>query len=189
LLAGGGINGIGSTEAFVVLRSPVGPWSSLPAITFDGPGGLIPRRPDRVVVAGGRLRVTATDAADRPVEWALVPGMVVGDATVALFAGRQGAGRPALLLGWRSEADFAFVALAAGEPVTLSSGCSGAVLDEAELPDGDVAPFTVELRHGTLVVSTPARELLRCDVDLERGQVGVGASAGVALFDDLTITR
>jgi hypothetical protein len=123
--------------------------------------------------------------------------MMVGDATVSLFAGRQGAGTAAILLAWRSEADYAWVALASGQPVTLRAvspaavvdGCSGAVLDAGELPDGDVAAITVEWRDGNFVVATPARELLRCRPSLGRGQVGVGAVAGTALFDDLTITR
>jgi hypothetical protein len=124
LLAGGGPDGVGSTDAFVYLRSPVGPFATLPSLTFDSAdaGGVMARRPDHAVVVDGRLRLTAGSAgSDGPTEWALAPGLVVGDFTLDMFAGHLGAAEGALLFGWQSSGSYAFIRLAAGQPVTLAT--------------------------------------------------------------------
>jgi hypothetical protein len=109
------------------------------------------------------------------------------------------------VLGWRSDAAYAFVTLDPGAPVelwTVSSpragqtlaapvaGCRGLALDDTSLPDGDVAPVHVDWRSGTLTVTAAGREALRCRPPaLPRGRVGVGSLHGATVFDNLALTR
>jgi Galactose oxidase, central domain len=210
LLAGGtDATGAARADAFVYLRSPLGPYSSLPALTLDGPDAPVaPRRPGGVVVGSGQLAITAgpPEASGRPGDVALVRALVLGDASVQVSAGRRGAGAGALVVGWASDASFAFVTLDVGRPVTLShasaprpgqvviapdAACVGAVLDDAELPDGDAAPLTLSLRLGALSVATAARTLLDCApaAAIDRGAVGFAALRGTVVFQSITITR
>ncbi|HEY7958240.1 MAG TPA: kelch repeat-containing protein [Polyangia bacterium] len=211
LLTGGAAAGQvgGTADAFIYLRSPVGPFSSLPVLTFDAPDPqYVPRRPDRVSLTGGRLAVTAPAPGDggRPGELALVAGMQVDGLTLTLGAGRSGPAGAALIFAWRSEADFAFVTLEPGQPVALwtvqpglagqsiatpEAGCAGEVLDPDELPDGGVAALTLSSRLGLIELDSSSRLLLRCSpkITVGRGAVGVGALHGTALFDDLLVSR
>jgi hypothetical protein len=210
VLLAGGTDGSGAPTAAAALffRSPLSAWSSLPPLTLDGPADpYLPRRSDRAAAAAGQLVITAPAASTdgRPAELALVAGMEVADFGFDLLAGRRGAGGAALLLGWRSEAAFAFVVVDPGRAVelwTVSSpragqsraapvdGCRGVTLDDAALPDGDLAPLHVDWRGGTLSVQSGARTLLRCRPPaLPRGRVGVGALHGTVAFDNLALVR
>lgn len=191
-------------EAFVYLRSPLGPYATPPTLTFDTPAGFDARRPDRVVLAAGQLRVGAPSAGEggRPGELALVAGAVVADFSLELDAGRQGAAGAAILFAWQSAARFAWIALEPGKPVALftvtpgvagqslvaaDAGCVGATLGDAALPDGGLGHFTVDFRGGLLSVA----KLLACvpATRLGRGQVGVGSLHGTAVFDNLALSR
>jgi hypothetical protein len=193
LLAGGGSDGTASTDAFIYLRSPVGPYVNLPTLTFDSPSDpFMPRRPDRAVVANGRLRVAVPDGG--PSEYALAAGMMVGDFSEDFGAGLDGpTGVPQLLLGWRSAGDFRSITLQAGTPVALDGdpACTGAAPDASELPLADVGPVRVGWRSGRLTVGTPTRTWLDCRpaVPIARGALGLGAAAGTVLYDNWTITR
>jgi hypothetical protein len=169
----------------------------------------LPRRPDRVDVRAGRLTVSA--AASPPgsgllAEWALLAGVTVADFDLTLQAGRRGVAGAALVLGWRSEADYAFVVVEPGQPVELRvvaapqlgqvlpsavPGCRGQTLADAELPDGGaLAPLALSWRGGRLTVRG-ARPLLDCrpPPSLGRGAVGVGARYGSASFAALALGR
>jgi hypothetical protein len=193
LLSGGGSDGTASTDAFVYLRSPVGPYISLPTLTFDSPSEpFVPRRPDRAVVAGGRLRVAVPDGG--PSEYALAAGMMVGDFSEDFGAGLDGpTGVPLLLFGWQSAGDFRSITLATGTPVALTGdpGCIGVAPDAAELPLADVGPVRVGWRDGRLTVGTPSRTWLDCRpaTPIARGALGLGATTGTVLYDNWTITR
>jgi len=180
----------------------------LPPLTLDGvTDPYLPRRPDRASAGGGQLVVTATTPANdgHPAELALVAGMEVADFDFQLLVGRRGAAGAALVAGWQSEAAYDFVVVAPGRAVELWTvsapivgqtraqavpGCSGAVLADAALPDGDLAPLVLSWRGGTLHVSAAATELLQCrPPSLARGAVGVGALAGTVVFDNLALSR
>ena len=209
LLAGGSSGGGATTDAFLYLRSPLGPFSSLPTLTFEASDAYLPRRPDRVALTGGALELDASAPGEggRPGELALVAGMITDGVTVTLSAGRHGAAGAAVLFGWISEAAYAFVGLEPGRPVTLYTvsstragqsvvapvaDCSGQALDPTELPDGSLQPITLDWRAGVLQVGNPTRLLLRClpaSAGITRGQVGVGALFGTVAVDNLTLTR
>jgi len=208
LLAGGGSNGVATTDAFIFLRSPLGPFTNLPTVAFDGARDpVLLRRADGAMIVDGRLQLHATAAGEggRPGELALVAGMRTSGEQVTLLAGRAGAAAAVLILGWQSEAQYAFVTVEPGRPVTLFTvtpgrptqslvtavdGCSGQVVDPAELPDGDLAPIVFSAR-GVVQVGTPTRTWLLCapKTPLGRGLVGVGALYGTVTFDDVLITR
>jgi hypothetical protein len=194
LLSGGASDGSASSDAFVYLRSPVGPYTSLPTFTFDSPDEpFVPRRPDRAVVAGGRLRVTASAAS---VEFALAAGMIVGDFTVDVGVGLGNATDEAMiLLGVQSAtagASSQTLLLSPGVPITFGGpGCNAVAPTSDELPLGDVAPVRVSWHQGKLTVGTPTRTWLDCALPtpIPRGGLGLGAVRGTALFDNWTITR
>jgi hypothetical protein len=162
-----------------------------------------------VQVSSRELVVTAPGAPlDRPAEWALLAGMTVADFDFDLQAGRRGDAGAALLVGWQSEAAYAFVVIEPRLPVELwrisssktgqapaqaVDGCRGQPLVDAELPDGALAPLHLSWRDGRLTVTTPAapRPLLDCRPSpaLARGSVGVGALHGVVAFSALALTR
>jgi hypothetical protein len=191
-------------EAFVYLRSPLGPYATPPTLTFDTPGGYDARRPDRVALAGGLLRVAAPSAGEggRPGELALMAGAEVADFTLELDVGRQGAAGAAILIGWQSAAQYAWIALEPGRAVQLftvtpgvagqslvaaDAGCVGAMLGDGDLPDGNLTHYKVDFRGGLLAVDKrlaciPAQRL-------GRGQIGVGALHGTAVFDNLALSR
>lgn len=209
LLSGGSdAAGTPAAGAALFLHSPLSAWSSLPPLTLDSAADpYLPRRPDRAV-ASGQLVVTAPAASSdgRPAELALVAGMQVADFSLDLLAGRRGASASAaLIVGWRSEAAYDFVVVEPGRAVELWSvssprpgqslaapvaGCRGSAVDDAALPDGDLAPLHVDWRGGTLAVSAAGSERLRCrPPDFGRGAVGVGALRGTAAFDTLALVR
>jgi Kelch motif protein len=212
VLLAGGLDGSGapSTSAALYFRSPLSAWSSLPPLTLEGPNDpYLPRRADRAAAAAGRLVVSAPSPSSdgRPAEFALVAGMQVADFGLDLLTGRRGAASSAaLLVAWQSEAAFHFVVVEPGRAVELwtvsaprpgqtlaapVAGCSGATLDAAALPDGDLAPLHVDWRGGIFAVSAGARSLLRCRPSpaLPRGRVGVGARAGTVAFGNLALVR
>jgi hypothetical protein len=203
LLAGGGETGGASVHASIFLHSPLGPFSNLSTLTFDSSMvPLMPRRPDRMRVAAGQLELTAAAPSGdgQPAEFALVAALDLNDVTLSLVAATDGGA--ALIVGWQSNARYAFVSLTRGQQVTLSTVSAGAVaivcrgetLTADDLPDtsaNSLAPITVDWRGGHFAVFTPARRLLTCipGDKLGRGAAGVGALTGRALFDDLTLTR
>jgi hypothetical protein len=207
VLLAGGADAAGATrDAFVFLGSPLGPFSNLPLLTFEGRDTpVVLRRPDRARFVDGQLELTAPSAGEggRPAELALVP-LDLADVQLSLLAGRRGAGAAALILAWASDASWAFITVEPGQPVALFTvapgqtgqtivspvaGCSGAALDDAELPDGDEASLSVSYQSGVLDVLTPARRLFRCFPKLGRGAVGVAALHGTVAFDNLAVTR
>src|SRR5439155_15166734 len=120
LLTGGSdAAGTPSADAALYIRSPLSPFANLPPLTLDGPGGYLPRRPDRAAATAGQLVITPASASadSRPVEFALVAGMTLGDFTFELFAGRRGDGGGVVLFGWRSEASYDLVIVDPGRPV------------------------------------------------------------------------
>jgi hypothetical protein len=209
LLAGGvDATATPTAKAVVYFHSPLSPWASLPPLTLDGASDpYLPRRPDRASAGGGQLVVAAATAAPdgRPAELALVAGMQVADFTFDVLAGRRGAAGAAIVVGWQSEAAYAFAIVEPGRPVELWSvtspragqslaapvaHCAGDVLPDGALPDGDLAALEVAWRAGTLTVSAAGVALLRCSPPaLPRGAVGVGALHGTAAFDNLALTR
>jgi hypothetical protein len=108
------------------------------------------------------------------------------------------------VVGYRSDADYAFVTVEPGRPVALyrvrpsrpgqplvtaEPSCVGAPPDGTELPDGSLDPLGLTVRGGTLEVRS-ARRLLRCALpSLGRGAVGVAALTGTVAFDDLAVSR
>ncbi|MDB4966560.1 MAG: hypothetical protein JWN44_2249 [Myxococcales bacterium] len=210
LLTGGtDATGVASADASLYFRSPLSAWANLPPLTLDGAAAYLPRRPDRAAATAGQLVVTAATASadSRPVEFALVAGMEVADFTFDLLAGRRGDGGAVVILGWRSEASFAFVIVDPGRPVelwTVSSpragqtqagavaNCRGAVLPDGALPDGDTTALAVDWRAGRLVVTVGGTVALSCRPTsgvVPRGKVGVGALHGTVAFDNLAVTR
>jgi hypothetical protein len=210
LLAGGtDSGGAVSADAAIYFRSPLSAWSSLPPLTLDGPSDpYLPRRPDRAVASAGQLVVAAPSASSdgRPAELALVAGMEVADFSFDLLVGSRGVpSGAALLFGWRSEASYAFVVVAPGRAVELwrvssprsgqslaepVAGCRGAVLDGAQLPDGDLAALRLDWRDGALTVHSAGALVLDCRPSpWPRGRVGVGALLGTVVFDNLAVTR
>ncbi len=222
LLAGGADPSGATNHAAVFIHTPLGPYTNLPTLTFatasfqESP--LEPRRPDHLSFTGGRVQLTAASPAPassdgRPAELALIAALELNDLQISLSAGQVGGGGAALILGFVSDADYAFVTLAPNQPVTLSTvsasgvqtvkGCSGLTLDPAELPDassaGALAPLILDWRSGQLQLFSPARRLLQCapGAAIARGSVGVGVLAGTlagtlaggAQFDDLAVTR
>jgi hypothetical protein len=201
--------GTAGTDAFIYLRSPLGPFVNLPTLTFDGGDDpVLPRRPDRAARDDGHLTLRAAAPADdgRPVEWALLAAMRAPGITLETLAGRVGDGAAALLFAWQSDASYAWVRLAPGQPVALFTvepdapghtrvvpdpRCVGLPLDGAELPDGDFAPVTLRYQDGALEVYTTVRRLLGCQPSaaLGRGGLGVGALHGAVRFDDLSPRR
>jgi len=181
----------------------------VPPLTLDSTADpYLPRRPDRAQAAAGQLVIDAPAASadGRPAELALVAGMEVADFTFDLLAGRRGPAGAALLVGWGAETDYAFVVVEPGRAVELWSvssprvgqslaapvgGCRGAVLDDAALPDGALAPLRLDWRAGTLTVDVGGSPLLECrpPVAWPRGRVGVGALHGTVAFDNLAVTR
>jgi hypothetical protein len=207
LMTGGGDPGMpASTSAEIFLRSQLGPFSTLPVVTFDGTqDDYLPRRPDRVTLNGG-LRIAATSAGEsgRPAELALLPALDIDGLSISVLAGRQGVAGAALLFAWQSDASYAFVTLEPGMPVRLmrvepgrsgqslvSEVCAGEPLADAELPDGTLTEVKLEHRLGQLEVGTVQRSFVRCTPEraLGRGQVGVGALYGTVTFDNLAATR
>ena len=209
LLSGGSdAGGTPTAGAVVYFHSPLSPWASLPPLTLDAASDpYLPRRPDRAAAGGGQLEVAAAAASGdgRPAELALVAGMQVADFTFDLLGGRRGAAGAALILGWQSEAAYAFVVVEPGRVVELwavssprrgqslatpIAGCQGQPLPDGALPDGDLAALQVSWRAGTLVVGVAGVTLLRCRPPaLPRGGVGVGALHGTVVFDNLALTR
>ena len=208
LLTGGADAGGPTADAAVFFHSPLSPWASLPPLTLDGSDDpYLPRRPDRAAVDSGQLVVSAaapsTDG--RPAELALVAGMEVADFTFDLLGGRRGDAGAALVVGWQSDAAYAFVVVAPDRAVELWSvssprtgqtvaapvaGCSGATLPDAALPDGALAALEVAWRGGTLHVTAGGVTMLQCRPPaLPRGAVGVAALSGTVAFDNLALTR
>jgi len=199
LLTGGASDGTASTDAFVYLRSPVGPWVNLPTLTFDSPNEpFLPRRPDRAVVAGGRLRIRTGGSEPGLIEFALAAGMIVGDFTLDVAVGLGAAGDQAvLLLGRQPDGSATVVTVGQGAPVGVwtagspDASCAGVAPSAGELPVGDVAPVRVSWRRGRLTVGTPSRSFVDCrpSAPIARGSLGLGASVGTAYFDNWAITR
>ncbi len=210
LLAGGvDESGGASNSAFIYLRSPLGPYSSLPALALGDPAAPVePRRPDRAGDDADVLALQAPSTAGdgRPQEWALVSALQLQDFTLAFTAASSGTAAAAVVFGWTSDASYAFLTLEAGRPVTLSTvtlartgqsavvpdaGCVGAALDAGEFPDGAPLPLTLSFVGGVVDVASPARPLLHCapQAAIGRGAVGVGAIQGTARFGTATITR
>jgi hypothetical protein len=210
LVGGADAAGVPAARASVYFRSQLSPYANLPPLTLDTAADpLLPRRPDRAVATAGQLVVTAAAAADAdgtPAEWSLLAGAEVADFTLALTAGRRGDAAAALLLGFVSDAAYAFVVLAPGQPVALwtvtapragqlvaapVAGCSGATLADAELPDGATTPLTLAWRAGRLSLAS-SRPLLSCRPSaaaIPRGRVGLGALRGTTVFAAPTLTR
>lgn len=211
LLTGGVAGTSAVTSAAIYLRSPLGPYSTVPTVTFDAPADpWLPRRFDRARVADGKLELTAPAAGEggRPGELVLLSAMTFDALILDLFGGRIGPApaAAALILGWQSDASYAFLALEPGRPVALFTvapgraglsvvapveGCAGKPLEEAELPDGDLAKLIVTFRAGTLEIGNPTRSFLRCvpKPAIGRGAVGVAALFGTVAFDNLEVTR
>lgn len=210
LLAGGERPGGGaSAEAAVFVRSLIGPYASLPVLTLDGTGDpWLPTRPDRAAIADGRLRLSAPQRGDggRPGELALVAALRVDGMRLEVRAGRAGAGAAALVFGFRSDADYAFLALEPGRPVALyrvrpgrtgqslvepTLGCEAQVLDDGELPDGGDGPLTLTTRDGRIELRAAERTVFTCAPEAPpgRGHVGVAALFGTVTFDSLSLER
>ncbi len=209
LLGGADAAGVPSARATIYFRSQLSPYANLPPLTLDTPDDpLLPRRPDRAAAVAGQLVVTAAAArADNsPAEWSLLAGAEVADFTLTLTAGRRGDAAAALLLGFVSDAAYAFVVIAPGQPVALwtvtapragqtlaapVAACSGATLADSELPDGATTPLTLAWRSGRLTL-TSARTLLSCRpgaAAIPRGRVGMGALHGTTVFAAPILTR
>jgi hypothetical protein len=191
-------------DAFVYLRSPLGPYSTPPFLTFETTAGLVMRRPDRVAVAGGRLSVTAPALGEggRPGELALIAAAQFADFEVELDLGRQDAAGAALLFGWRSEAEFAWVEVEPGRPVALFTvapgesgqspvsadpGCVGNAAADVDLPGFGLNRLKLTFRGGVLSVGP----FLSCipSERLGRGLVGLGAMHGTVLYDNIALSR
>jgi hypothetical protein len=189
LLAGGAEAGGASRDAAVFLHSPLGPFSNLPTLTFESSTvPLVPRRPDHLRLAGGRVELTN--------DFALVAALDVGEFQLALTAGIAADGASAtILFGWASPAEEWTLTLTPGQPVTLAHDgatvCIGETLDPAELPAGALAPLTLNWRSGQLELYDPGRSLLKCSPhpSIGRGAIGLGAESGTARFDDVSLTR
>jgi hypothetical protein len=209
LVGGADAAGVPAARALVYFRSQLSPYANLPPLTLDTAADpLLPRRPDRAAATAGQLVVAAADAAradGAPAEWSLLAGEEVADFTLTLNAGRRAAAGAALLLGFVSEAAYAFVVVEPGRPVALwtvtapragqtvvapLAGCSGQTLDDGELPDGMTTPLTLAWRSGRLTL-TSARTLLSCrpGAAIARGRVGLGALHGSAVFAAPTLVR
>jgi hypothetical protein len=152
----------------------------------------MPRRPDRAVVAGGRLRITTNGQA----EWALAAGMIVADFDEDVGVGFDTPGGLALLqFAWESPSSTAMILLGVDVPVQLrgpaNASCDGATPTADELPLGALGAVHVRWRDGRLTVGTPTRTWLDCrPMGLPpRGALGLGAAAGTVLYDNWTITR
>lgn len=217
LVGGSDAAGIPAARALVYFRSQLSPYANLPPLTLDTAADpLLPRRPDRAQAEAGQLVVSAASprADGAPAEWTLLAGEEVADFTLTLTAGRHGDGGAALLLGYQSEAAYAFVAVAPGQPVALwtvsapragqtvvaaVAGCGGAPLADGALPDGATSPLTLSWRGGRLTLtagglSTTATTLLSCRPGSalaagSHGRVGFGALQGTAVFAAPTLTR
>jgi len=219
VLVTGGLSATGAAigEALVYLHTPLGPWDTPSILGFEGgplDGGgtpIMPSLPDAARLVDGRLEVRAATAGEggRPGALALVGAVALAGGRVSLLVGRRGATQAALLFGWRSEADYDVISVEARRAPALFAvrpgrsgqslvterpdGCTAQTLDDAELPDGALAPFTLTRRRDAIELAAGARVVLRCAVAAgdgdRRGLVGVGVFAGTTLADNLAIER
>jgi hypothetical protein len=204
LLAGGIDESGATTRASIYLRSPLGPYANLPTLLLSSPDDpYLPRRPDRVAIRDGQLQVTAAE--DGPlVEPLVVAALQLADLQLSVMAGRAGDGAAALLVGYRSDADYTYVTVQPGQPVEAytvrpdrigharvarAPACSGATVEPAELPVGGLAPLQLSLRGGVLELRS-SRLLLHCAApSVGRGLAGAGALVGSITFAALAISR
>jgi hypothetical protein len=218
VLVSGGLSSTGGAvaEALVYLHTPLGPYDTPPILGFDGgplDGGgtpIVPSLPDAARVVDGRLEVRAASAGEggRPGAYALVGAVALAGGRVSLLLGRRAATEVALLVGWRSEADYDAISVEAGRAPALveirpgrtgqsivtrrSDGCTAQPLTDGDLPDGALAPFALTRRHDALELAASGRVVLRCTYPAggdRRGLVGVGVFAGTALADNLAVER
>lgn len=205
LLTGGiGAAGIVTGEASVYFRSLIGPFSNFPALNF-GAGEYLPRRPDRALSQQG-LRITAARGdGSRPAEFMLLPGMRIHDFDLSLLAGRIGDGALALIFGYRSDSEYAFVSIPPGRPAALAAVgppmvgqtavlttlCQGALVADGDLADAQLGDIKLSFRGGAVTLQLRARQVLRCAPApaIARGAFGVGALSGSVTVTNLQITR
>jgi hypothetical protein len=212
VLLAGGADPAGASAvntASIYFRTPLGPFSSLSTLVLDAAEPPVqPRRADHARIANAQLQLSAAQAGDggRPGDFALVAGVRFADVTFDVAAGRLGPTGAALIVGFESEASYAFVSLEPGQPVTLAivsapvvgqsrvdpePTCVGAMAADANLPDGKTAPLELSWRLGVLTLTAGEQTLLHCAprMTLPRGAVGVAVLHGDAVFERLTLTR
>ncbi|RMH38896.1 MAG: hypothetical protein D6689_18390 [Deltaproteobacteria bacterium] len=160
---------------------------------------LTPRDPSRVVRSGEPLRYVVSGgpgAGAAPSEWAVAAGPEFAAPIVVARAGARGGG-VAILFGYRSERDFAYVALQSGEPARafamrdgqrVDLGCAGpALAGDAVDARAPLPAIEVRIAPASVEALIDGERVLACDLadELPAGHVGIGVIGGVGAAVDV----